>query len=75
MANHIYTVTPKNKRALSAQELAKTIQAEGYDAKACDSLECAVKYAVDAADDLILAFGSLSYLGECKRVVTSVIKE
>lgn len=75
MANHIYTVTPKNERALSAQKLAKTIQAQGYDAKACDSLECAVKLAVDAADDVILAFGSLSYLGECKRVVTSVIKE
>ena len=41
-----------------------------------NSLEWPVKLTVDAADDdVILAFGSLSYLGECKRVVTSVIKE
>ncbi|MFT4146283.1 MAG: folylpolyglutamate synthase/dihydrofolate synthase family protein [Mobilitalea sp.] len=69
LADIIYTITPKNIRGLASAQLA--IEAKKYckglvfDA---DNVENAVKLAYENAEreDVILAFGSLSYLGEVK---------
>ncbi len=66
-ADQIITVTPpNNKRALPAYELAKEIALVHPDVTAVDSLEEAVEMSMLLAgsEDVILAFGSLSYLGK-----------
>lgn len=71
-AKKILTVqTPDNPRALPAEELAKTIRAYHADVQAMKSLEEAVDEAYQLAEkeDVIIAFGSLSYLGELTRIV------
>lgn len=74
-AGHIYTVTPDNARALPAEKLQKTIENLSYAALACPSLEDALYQALQAGDDMILAFGSLSYLGDFKKIVKAAVKE
>lgn len=74
-AGHIYTVTPDNARALPAEKLQKTIENLSYAALACPSLEDALYQALQAGDDMILAFGSLSYLGDFKKIVKASVKE
>ena len=66
-AERIYTVTPDNARALDAKSLAK--EAGKYCAKVqpVDSIGDALELAF-AHGEPVLAFGSLSYLGELKRV-------
>lgn len=59
--------TPNNPRALPAEELARTAQKYIPHVEAAESLAQAVDRSFSAADregDVILAFGSLSYLGE-----------
>lgn len=71
-ASHVVTVTPPdNPRALPAMELAKTIQEYHGRATAASSVQEAVEMGLLLAgnDAVILAFGSLSYLGELKRTV------
>ncbi len=63
----VFTVTPpENPRALSAKILAETAEKHGLSAQACADIPEAVEKALEAAkeEDVILAFGSLSYLGE-----------
>ncbi len=62
--DHVYTVTPKNPRALDGKELEKQLLEQKIDARYCENVQDAVLYALrDAqAGDMILAFGSLSYL-------------
>lgn len=72
-ADLIYTVTPNNPRALDAKELASAV-CEFHDpgkVKACQSVEEALSLALSQAgkEDVILAFGSLSYLGELRELV------
>lgn len=65
--DRVFTVTPpENPRALSAGILAETAEKHGLTAQTCADIPEAVEKALDAAkkDDVILAFGSLSYLGE-----------
>ncbi len=69
LAGVIITVTPDNSRALASSLLAR--EAGAYtDARIIDagSIENAVKAAYEQArpEDMILAFGSLSYLGALK---------
>jgi len=67
MAERIITVmTPDNPRALPARILAEEIQKYNPRVEAAYSLKDAVNRARAYAreEDLILAFGSLSYLGE-----------
>lgn len=73
-AKKIFTVqTPDNPRALPAEELAKAIGKYHKNVQAVGSLREAVKEVYHAADkdDVIIAFGSLSYLGE----LTAIVKE
>lgn len=71
-AAHIITVTPPhNKRALRAYDLAMELQQYHTSVTVADSLEEAVEisHLLAAKTDVILAFGSLSYLGELTRIV------
>ena len=71
-AEKILTIqTPDNPRALPAAELAKEIEKRGKDVEAMESLQAAVDKAYELAgkDDVIIAFGSLSYLGALTEIV------
>lgn len=66
LLDHIYTITPPdNPRALSAEKLAQCIAQYHSQVTACQSLKEAVDKAYKTAnpEDIILIFGSLSYLG------------
>ena len=70
-AKVVAVMTPDNPRALPAAALAADIRKYNENVETADSLADAVKRARACAgeDDLILAFGSLSYLGELIRQV------
>ena len=71
-ANQIITVsTPNNKRAVPAYDLAQKIQEVNPMVTVADSIEEAVEMAYLLADKetVILAFGSLSYLGKLTEIV------
>ncbi|MGN1030046.1 MAG: bifunctional folylpolyglutamate synthase/dihydrofolate synthase [Butyricicoccaceae bacterium] len=69
LASEIYTVTPHNPRALSAQDLAACVRNVNPQVHTCEELSEAVRLAVAAAgeDGAVIAFGSLSYLAEVKQ--------
>lgn len=71
-ADQILTVaTPGNPRALSAYELAAEVAKVHPNVTALDSLEEAVEisYLLARKNDVILAFGSLSFLGRLTQIV------
>lgn len=71
-ADQIVTVTPpENPRALHAYELAKEIAPINPNVTAVDSLEEAVEmsYLLAGKEDVIIAFGSLSYLGRLIQIL------
>lgn len=71
-ADQIITVTPpENPRALHAYELAQEIVRVHPQVTAVDSLEEAVEmsYLLAGKEDVIIAFGSLSYLGRLMEIV------
>ena len=63
-----FTVTPHSPRGLPADKLAYYLANRGVEACSCDSVNEAVDKALDAAgeDDVIVAFGSLYYMGELR---------
>jgi len=71
LADVIITLTPNNSRALSATELAKA--AEMYSKRVIDAgdVDKALRVAFLEAkeDDVIIAFGSLSFLGDLVRAL------
>ncbi len=71
-ADQIITITPPdNPRAMGAYELAQEIAKVHTKVTAVDSLEEAVEMArlLAGPEDVILAFGSLSYLGRLIKIV------
>ena len=71
-ATHIITVTPPhNARGLAAYELALTVKKYHNSVTVADSLEEAVEmaYLLADKDTVVIAFGSLSYLGELITIV------
>ena len=71
-AEHIITITPpKTKRALEALTLAQTVREYHPAVTVADSLEEAVEmaYLLAGKEDVILCFGSLSYLGRAAELV------
>lgn len=72
---NIITVTPDNSRALDGRELAKVLQKYNENVQYAESLEQAVgmakKRVSDNETDMILAFGSLSYLGNLKFIINN----
>ncbi|MCF0122317.1 MAG: hypothetical protein HUJ74_03825 [Lachnospiraceae bacterium] len=74
LANRIFTIsTSGSGRALSAEWLANIIMKINLNVQICDGLEDAVWKAYEAAEeeDVILAFGSLSFIGELTRIVNT----
>ena len=72
LASSVYTVSlPDRKRTLPAEELARTVSRYCTRVSAEESTEQAVRKALAEAEseDVILAFGSLSYLGQVKEAV------
>ena len=71
-ADQIITVTPpENARALPAYDLAVEASLVHPNVTAADSLEEAVEmsYLLAGREDVILSFGSLSYLGRMIKIV------
>ena len=71
--DHVFTVTPPNPRALSAKLLVRQMEKQGIRGTACDGSGEAVSRALEevGTEDVILAFGSLSYLGEIRSIMTN----
>ena len=68
-ANKIYTVTPPNARGLSGEVLADEVRQWHEDVLYCEKIEDAIEKAISQSREdgcPIVAFGSLSYLGELK---------
>ena len=70
---YIITITPPNARGLEASILKETVEKYNEGVQAADSIEKAYDIAMEKLGDIsgekaILAFGSLSYLGEFKRI-------
>lgn len=70
-AEIVTVMTPDNERALPAEELAKAVAKYHSHVQAAESIADAIEraYALAGKEDVILAFGSLSYLGELMRQV------
>lgn len=78
LANQIITFTiPDNERALSGIELAYAVRACNENVTAADSLKEAVEMALLLAgkDDVILAFGSLSFTGRLMELLEEMKKK
>lgn len=72
LAQHIFTVqTPDNPRALPAEKLAEAVRRVNPSVEAAKSIRDAVDRCIQMAqkDDVILIFGSLSFLGEAQEAV------
>jgi dihydrofolate synthase/folylpolyglutamate synthase len=72
LAEHIITVTTPGPRGLSSYELSTRLLQEHQAVTCADSLEEAAELATLLAgrDGIIIAFGSLSYLGRMIKIVT-----
>ena len=74
MASRIFTITPQCERGLPAEVLRSCIQPYCEQVEACDSLEkaltsakmCYADYEKENVQSVILAWGSLSYIGQIK---------
>lgn len=74
-ANKIYTITPPNPRGLNGRVLAEEVKTMHEDVFYCETIEEAVKTAIAQSKQdgcPILAFGSLSYLGELKETYKQI---
>ena len=72
VAEMVFCLTPDNPRALDANEYAKVFDGLGVLASACDSVEDAVKNALDWAktnDKSVISLGSLYMYGEVRAAV------
>lgn len=68
-ATKIYTIDTKNNRSLTADALAKEIKNYNSNVTPCESIINAVENSLKEQCDVIIAFGSLSFLNEIKRYV------
>lgn len=72
-AERIITITPNNSRGLDGHKIAETLVKYNHNVQVADSLKQAAEESIDTIKenraDMILAFGSLSYLRELKQVV------
>lgn len=78
LAEHIITVeTPDNPRALPAKKLKAEVEKINPSVEAAKSIHCAVRKAMEQArtEDVIVIFGSLSFLGEAELAVSRYKKE
>ena len=74
MADRIFTVTPPDpSRAFPAEKLAEVVEEFNSAVAPCNSFSHAVEcaYAAAGPEDVIISFGSLSFIGE----ITKIVKE
>ncbi|MBS4900570.1 MAG: bifunctional folylpolyglutamate synthase/dihydrofolate synthase [Clostridiales bacterium] len=71
LAEKIYTITPDNIRAMRAEYLYEILTEAGFMAEVCADVETAIRRssAESGEDDIICAFGSLSYMGEVRKAL------
>ena len=75
LAEKVFTVTPHNPRAMNGKELAKEALKYHKDVTFVPKIKEAVDMAMKEAKEeqkMILAFGSLSYLGEVKKALKEI---
>ena len=78
LADHIITVeTPDNPRTLSAKKLKDTVEKINPSVEAAESIRSAVRRTMEQAreEDVIVIFGSLSFLAEAELAVSRYKKE
>ncbi|MDO5149739.1 MAG: folylpolyglutamate synthase/dihydrofolate synthase family protein [Oscillospiraceae bacterium] len=68
-AEKIYTVSTEGKRALSSEELARSVSKFNKNVTAASSVEEAVSLCCSGNFDVVVAFGSLSFLSKLKKCV------
>ena len=68
-ATKIYAITPENKRGLNAQTLADVIRPFNSNVTVSKNITEAVKNSLNEECDVIIAFGSLSFLSKIKQCV------
>lgn len=75
MASEIITVTPPGPRGMPAEQLAREIMRHNRNVRWTDSYKEAVLESLQAAgsEGVIIAFGSLSYLGSLKKEVEKLL--
>ncbi|MCI8282609.1 MAG: bifunctional folylpolyglutamate synthase/dihydrofolate synthase [Lachnospiraceae bacterium] len=73
LAQKVYTITPENPRALSAEELCQEAKKYHRNVQAAGSISLAVRAAAKDArqekESMVLGFGSLSWLGCAKEAI------
>ncbi len=75
LAEKVFTVTPHNPRAMDGKELAKEALKYHKDVTFVPEIKEAVDMAIKEAKEeqkMVLAFGSLSYLGEVKKALKEI---
>lgn len=75
MAENVIAVTPVNPRALPGEKLAKAAAAYCRRVVSCTSFYEAAARALAAGTDMVLAFGSLSYLRDIRAALKKRIEE
>lgn len=68
LAKEFITVAPDSPRAMDAVELADYLREKGYSARPVASYEEAVSLGLAACDDVLLAFGSLYFVGKLRQI-------
>jgi len=74
LADRFVTARPDSPRALTAKELADTLSEEGCLAEAADSVEAAIRKALDTGN-AVVAFGSLYLAGLIRSVFADVVND
>lgn len=75
LAEKVFTITPHNPRAMDGAALAEEAKRYHSDVTFVEKIEEAVKTALQTAEKeqgMVLAFGSLSYLGEVKKALKEI---
>lgn len=68
-AEKIYTVSTEGKRALSSEDLARSVSKFNENVTVASSVEEAVSLCCSGNFDVVVAFGSLSFLGKIKKCI------
>lgn len=72
LADKVFTITPSNIRGLSGEKLKEEALRYHNNVEYCENVRQAVDKAI-LTGNTVIAFGSLSYLGELKQIVKSNI--
>lgn len=71
LADKVFTVSPPPPRGLDSEILCSIFKRHGADAVSCKTIQNAIDNANSNDFDNILIFGSLSILGEAKRIISA----